>query len=341
LLTKASNLIFLATPAVLFLIGKRWRELGSFAIALVPALGALALWKYRGYGTLPAFGNGLGEQHLALGPTGSFFTPYHKYANIDWHNLQNNLDGLGEQFFSLRVLEFLPFAGAIAVARRSWRLAIGLSVWFWLYFVIKGSDSVSSVDSGSFFRLLLPAIPPLVVMVACLPVLIPRLGPVLAERFPASVPRVPGRRMLIGAAVLFALVPFAAAAGLQRISTSSRSIIVHQIAVPVDSGIGLSAAPHAGTVDLRWKDASEGSTRVFYRVLRTKGPTDVACLPSSGTTNCYFSGKPLRTVRGTSVVDDPPPGKWTYRITVAANWLDDPKMGDTFVVSAPVTVTVP
>jgi hypothetical protein len=103
----------------------------------------------------------------------------------------------------------------------------------------------------------------------------------------------------------------------------------------------LSAAPHAGTVDLRWKDASEGSTRVFYRVLRTKGPTDVACLPSSGTTNCYFSGKPLRTVRGTSVVDDPPPGKWTYRITVAANWLDDPKMGDTFVVSAPVTVTVP
>lgn len=345
-LTKASNLIFLATPLVLFLLGKRWRELGTFALALVPALGALALWKYRGYGTLPAFGNGLGRQHLALGAhglattTGSVFTPLHKYVSINWANLQNNLDGLGEQFFSLRVLQFLPFAGAIAVARRSWRLAIALSVWFWLYFVIKGSDAVSSVDSGSFFRLLLPAIPPLVIMVACLPVLIPRLGPVLAERFPAPVPRVPGRRVLIGAAVLFAFVPFVASAGLQRISTASRSIIVHQIAVPVDPGVGLTAAPHAGGVVLRWRDSSAGSTRVFYRVLRTKGRTDVACLPSSGTTDCYFAGRPLRTVRTTSIVDHPPAGTWTYRITVAANWVDDPKMGDTFLVSAPVTVTV-
>ena len=66
-LTKASNLIFLATPVVLFLVGKRWRELGTFALALVPALGALALWKYRGYGTLPAFGNAYAQRHLALG----------------------------------------------------------------------------------------------------------------------------------------------------------------------------------------------------------------------------------------------------------------------------------
>ena len=33
-LTKASNLIFLATPVVLFLIGRRWRELGTFALAV-------------------------------------------------------------------------------------------------------------------------------------------------------------------------------------------------------------------------------------------------------------------------------------------------------------------
>jgi hypothetical protein len=339
-LTKASNLIFLATPVVLFLVGKRWRELGTFALAMIPAFGALALWKYRGYGTLPAFGNGFVEQRLSMGPAGSVFTPLHKYVSVDWSNLQNNLNGLGEQFFSLRVLQFLPFGGAIAVARRSWRLALALSVWFWLYFVIKGSDPVSSVDSGSFFRLLLPAIPPLVVMVACLPVLIPRLGPALAERFPAPVPRVPGRRVLIGSAVLFALVPFVAAAGLQRISTSSRSIIIHQIAVPVDSGVGLNIDHVAdGTLLLRWHDSSEGSTRVFYRVLRTKGTTDVACLPSSGTTNCYFSGQPLTTVRTNSFVDRPPPGRWTYRIAVAANWVDDPKMGDTFLVSAPVTLT--
>jgi hypothetical protein len=345
-LTKASNLIFLATPAVLFLVGRRWRELGVFAVALVPALGALALWKYRGYGTLPAFGNAMAEQRLALGsgshPPGtvaSILTPYHKYANIDWSHLQNNLDGLAEVFFSLRVLQFLPFAGAIAVARRSWRLALALSVWFWLYFVIKGSDSVSSVDSGSFFRLLLPAVPPLLVMVACLPVLVPRLGPALVERFPTPAPRIPGRRLLVAAAVLFGLVPLVASAALQRISRD-RFLIFNQIAVPVDGGIGLRATVSGGTVRLSWNDASEGSTRVFYRVLRTPRRTDVLCRSSDGVENCFFGGGPLTTARATSASDRPRPGVWTYRIGVAANWVDDTRRGDVFLVSAPVTVRI-
>jgi hypothetical protein len=351
-LTKASNLIFLATPVVLFLVGRRWRELGAFALAVAPALGALALWKYRGYGSLPAFGNGFVPQHLALGssglsPTGSIFTPYHRYANIDWSHLQNNLDGLAEVFFSLRVLQFLPFAGAIAVARRAPALAVALSVWFWLYFVIKGSDSVSSVDSGSFFRLLLPAIPPLVLMVACLPVLVPRLGPVLAERFPAPAPRVPGRRVLMAAAVLFSLVPLVAAAALRPIGGAGRSIIVHELAVPVDSGIGLHATAGPGAVQLTWNDSAEGSSRVFYRVLRTRGPTDVLCRfgggkphGSGGAANCFFAGRSRASIRTTAAVDLPGPGTWTYRIAVAANWLDDPHMGDVFLASAPVTVTV-
>jgi 4-amino-4-deoxy-L-arabinose transferase-like glycosyltransferase len=344
-LTKASNLIFLATPVVLFLIGKRWRELGTFALALLPALGALALWKYRGYGTLPAFGNGYAPQRLALGPdtfgpAASVFTPYHKYANIDWSHLQNNLDGLAEVFFSLRVLQFLPFAGAIAVARRTWALAIALSVWFWLYFVIKGSDSVSSVDSASFFRLLLPAIPPLLLMVACLPVLVPRFGPALARRFPAPVPRIPGRRLLIAAVVLFALVPLVAAAALQPIGGQGRSIIVHEIAVPVDTGIGLRATVAGGIVRLSWNSAAEGSSRVFYRVARVRGDSDTICRSTGGAANCFYIGRPVATTRATSYVDRPGRGTFTYRVAVGTNWLDDPTKGDVFLVSVPATVTV-
>jgi 4-amino-4-deoxy-L-arabinose transferase-like glycosyltransferase len=345
-LTKASNLIFLATPVVLFLIGRRWRELGIFALAVLPALGALALWKYRGYGTLPAFGNGYVPQRLALGPTdlgttASVLTPYHKYANIDWSHLQNNLDGLAEVFFSLRVLEFLPFAGAIAVARRSWALAAALSVWFWLYFVIKGSDSVSSVDSGSFFRLLLPAIPPLLIMVACLPVLVPQFGPRLAARFPVSAPRIPGRRLLIASAVLFALLPLVAAAALHPIGGEGRSIIVRQIAVPVDTGIDLRAGVADGTVRLDWNAVGSGSSRVFYRVMRARGPIDVLCRSSGGAANCFFSGLKRATTRATSYSEQPGRGTFTYRIAVGTNWLDDPRMGDVFLVSAPVTVHVP
>ena len=38
---------------------------------------------------------------------------------------------------------------------------------------------------------------------------------------------------------------------------------------------------------------------------------------------------------------DPGAGNWSYRIGVAANWLNDPTLGDVYVVSPPVTVTVP
>jgi hypothetical protein len=339
-LTKASNLIFLAAPLVLFLIGRRWRELGAFALACAPALGALALWKYRGYGTLPAFGNAFAEQKLALGATGDIFTPYHKYANIDWSHLQNNLDGLAEVFFSLRVLQFLPFAGAIAVARRSWPLAIALSTWFWLYFVIKGSDAVSSVDSGSFWRLLLPAIPPLVVMVACLPVLVPKLGPELAERFPAAPPRVPGRRVLIAAAILFGLVPLVASAALQPVSGGSRVLIVSDLAVPVDPGIDLSATVHDGTVHLRWTAVGGGQTRVFYRVRAIRGTKDYFCLRPGGAARCvYTGGRRIRTWR-TEAIDRPGPGLWIYRVAAGANWRDNPLLGDLFLISEPVVVRV-
>jgi hypothetical protein len=344
-LTKASNLIFLATPVVLFLIGRRWRELGTFALAVLPALAALTLWKYRGYGSLPAFGNGYAPERLALGPgasvpVASILTPYHKYANIDWSHLQNNLDGLGEVFFSLRVLQFLPFAGAIAVARRSWALAAALSVWFWLYFVIKGSDAVSSVDSGSFFRLLMPAIPPLVIMVACLPVLVPRFGVTLAQRFPAPVPRVPGRRMLIAAAVVLGLVPLVASAALQPIHGGSRALVMSDIAVPVDPGLDLRATVRDGAVLLRWNEPASGIANVFYRVRGFPGSRDYFCNTSGGASSCYYQGiRRLRT-RETHAVIHPGRGTWTFRVTAGANWLNDPLMGDQFLVSNPVVVTV-
>ncbi len=343
LLTKASNLIFLAAPVVLLLAGRRWRELAAFVLAALPALGALALWKYRGYGYLPAFTNAYEPQRLALGPApaGSILTPYHKYLQLDWSHLQNNLDGLGEVFFSLRLLQFLPFAGALAVARRAPALALSLSAWFWLYFVIKGSDAVSSVDSGSFFRLLVPAVPPLVVMTASLPVLVPRLGPALAARFPAPPPRIPSRRVLIAAAVLFSLVPLVASAALRPVRGGARVVIVHQIAVPVDGAVGLRADVSNGAVHLRWNAMDTHSTRVFYRVLRLRGTKDVICPGHGGADTCVYAGLLRLRTRSTAADERPGPGTWSYRVAVGANWLDDPRLGDTFLLSRRAVVRVP
>jgi hypothetical protein len=37
--------------------------------------------------------------------------------------------------------------------------------------------------------------------------------------------------------------------------------------------------------------------------------------------------------------DRPPPGRWTYRVALAANWLNDPTRGDMLLVSQPVLVS--
>ena len=34
-------------------------------------------------------------------------------------------------------------------------------------------------------------------------------------------------------------------------------------------------------------------------------------------------------------------GRWTYRVTVSANWVDDPSLGDALMLSEPATVTIP
>jgi hypothetical protein len=93
-------------------------------------------------------------------------------------------------------------------------------------------------------------------------------------------------------------------------------------------------------VRLDWNAASAGSSRVYYRVLRVRGDTDVICRSTGGAANCFFSGRKVATTRATSYAERPGRGTFTYRVGVGTNWLDDPSMGDVFLVSAPVTVKV-
>lgn len=102
---------------------------------------------------------------------------------------QANMAGLREYFWSQRVLQWLPIAGAVAVARRSVPLASALGVWVAAYVALRGSRTDVTFDEGEFFRELLPAYPAYVLLVSALPLLVPtlaaRLGP-LAR--PAEAP---------------------------------------------------------------------------------------------------------------------------------------------------------
>jgi hypothetical protein len=101
-------------------------------------------------------------------------------APESWGNLDANQDGIREFFWSVRVLEWLPLAGVLGVARRSPPLAVLLGLWFGLYLVFRGTDPDVAIGTGTFFLAFLPALPAYVLLVAAIPLLAPPLPPLRA-----------------------------------------------------------------------------------------------------------------------------------------------------------------
>ena len=116
------------------------------------------MWKQRGLGTLPAFA--LEETRLAAGAVvAAAFRGSTGSRSWTGRNLHDNFDNLREFFWSARLLQFAPLAGAVAVVRRSLPIAGLLATWFGTFLVIKGTTELSTVSSCSFFRLLMPGFP--------------------------------------------------------------------------------------------------------------------------------------------------------------------------------------
>jgi hypothetical protein len=105
------------------------------------------------------------------------------------------------------------------------------------------------------------------------------------------------------------------------------------------------ASAAGGAVRLSWNGWRSRPARVFYRVLRSYPTLSNGGLGCSGTAkganDCRLYMQTAGSTKATSFVDRPGPGTWTYRVGVAANWLDDPAFGDVTLLSRPVTVTIP
>jgi hypothetical protein len=362
--TKPSTALFLVGAILCLLVARRWVLTASFLAALVPGLIVLAVWKQRGLGELPAFSStgGSGGNLAAIGavaPIGSLLSPVHKYVHLDWHHLHQNLDDVREFFWAVRPLEFVPFAGLLAIGRRSWPKAILIFAWFMTFFLIKGASENANVEDASFFRLLMPAFPAFLILLASIPLLIPTFSwtrRVLPEAVPIPPPRAPGRALLATAVVLLVLVPLVlVAAASPQTSPIALTEAEQGVYVPVRS-FDLSARRVDSKVRLTWKAPSAGSTRPFYTVLRSRpaapDPTNpeqrtaidgVSCKPHKvgSSVDCSLYMTRVAATRRGAYIDHPPPGRWTYRVTLSGNWVDDPSLGDVLVLSTPVTVTVP
>ncbi len=353
---KPANALFVAAPVLALVLARAWRQLAPFAAAIALPLITLLIWKERGLGRTPALAYG-GDLPLAsLGPalpTASFLDAWDRYVSLDWGHLRQNLDNLREFFWSVRPLEFVPFAGALALARRSWPKAVLVAAWFFAFFLFKATAPAVRVEDASFFRLLMPAYPAFVLLLAAIPLLVPRLGPRAAERFPVAAPAPRRRReIVVGASVALGLVPLVFVAAIPRQKGGEAAHYFTQgVFVPVSRSFQPTAEVRGRRVRLDW-NAPSAPAKTFFVVFRSKAffysvthaeppaREGLQCLQSTATAECRVHMDVLTVTRERRVVDRPPPGRWTYRIGLAANWKNDPTLGDVLLVSAPATLSI-
>ena len=348
---KPSNALFLAAPAVAFAIARRPREAAGFAVALAPCLLTLALWKYRGLGHVPLLAQQAGA-YLAAGPLPVGALP--KSAQLDWDQLQENFRGLQEFSLNARLLQWLPIAGFVGLLHRAPAKAAFFATWLAAYLVVKGASPVTSVEAGSFWRLMMPAFPAYCVLMASIPLLWPRTGVRLPDRFPHVSRRV---IPVVVPAAVFLLVPLAAVAAATplRDDDHAAEIGLENLYVPINRDLDLRAERRGPSVYLRWKPAHERRTNVFYAVYRVRSGARIGkgseLFPivrgifchreKEGASRCSLEMSRIATTRRTGFAEGPPSGRWVYRVGVLANWRDDPSLGDPVYVTDPVEVDVP
>jgi hypothetical protein len=335
---KPSNALFAIAVAIVMVIWGR-RTILPAAAAVLPTLVALAIWKDRGLGRLPVLHGGAGTKPHTMGVL-AISNPLRDYFNFNWHQLHLNLLQIQEHFWSLRVIEWLVIAGAIGILRRSRPIGVLVVVWFAAYVIVKGTFPHASIQTGDLLRLMIPAAPAFVLLLASIPFLWPKVRtarpvettPLLSERW--------AKRATIAAIVVFAVWPLALVAYGARgpLRDAKRALVIDAL-IPVDQSLAPTLARQPdGTVKVSWHGWNPAGAKVFYRVYRYPQGESINCngVNRGGAVQCVLDVKPLTATRSTSFSDAPPNGKWAYRVGVAANWLNSTAYGDVYAVSPPV-----
>lgn len=346
---KPANVLFLVGPLLAFVLARRFVHAGLFAAALGPALLALTVWKAKGLGEVPLFA--VDEIRLAAGlgdpPVGSVTSWFERTVNLNFDTWKQNMSNLREFTWSARVIQFLPLAGAVAVARRSVPAAGLFLAWLLGYVVVKGAASVATVESGSYWRLVMPALPAFALLTAAIPLLVPTFLARMGPRLSPLPGRRPGRAATIAVVGFLAVVPLTVLVLSDQVRVAQQTthprayvipeLIVDNIAVPVDADVVSLAVRRVGSANvLTWTDSTRRAA-TFYRVYRaspSRGFSEMVC-ERRGVDRCEQRAETLVTTRERRFVDPDPPADAIYRIGVAANWLDDETRGDVFALSPP------
>jgi hypothetical protein len=338
---KPPNLLLGFGAALAYPLARRWREAVVFAAAVAPALLLLAFWKERTLGELPVLA--LEQARLAVGVAPlALELDVDRYVDLDIDHWRAQMDALREFFWSARLVQWAPIAGLVAVLRAGrYPLAGLLGGWLAAFLVIKGMSPRGSIEDGSFWRLLMPAWPAYLLLVASIPLLVPTLLRRLGPRRDPPTDHPARARWIVVALALTVLVPAAATTAASRVGPPTPAVVPWvpsgEILTPVDTSIEVTTERMGDGLRLTWT-GGPWRADVFYRVYRGTLPDgDLQCSTSNDYAwVCYFHGEPLGTTRDRSfVVADPEPGA-TYRVGIGTNWANDPELGDIFLFSPPV-----
>jgi hypothetical protein len=337
-LIKPANAPLAVAAVAVLVVRFRWRSLGGTIAGAVPAAIALSVWKKTGTGSVPAFSGGGGGG----GGGGAVSGSAHRYVNIDFHHVSQNLHALAEVFWSLRLLEFLLVAGSIGlVARARWKGAFVVG-WFAAYALIKGTVSYANVFDSSLYRFLLPAWPAWTLIVAgvvfCWPAGIAtrvrrrtedalRAGTVE----PASIPVVAVTAVLLSVAPLVLILADSPA---RRGTVVQENFVGAPIPV-VDFGLrAVRTGPHS--VRFTWRSKHTNRATTSYAVF--KGADDGCGYPVPNQQLCRFRMQLIGTGRQTTFTDDEAVTRRYYRIGLvegAKAQVDNPSM---LLMSKPIVV---
>src|SRR6266545_2983736 len=300
---KPANALFLAGPLLAFAAARRLREGVAFVLALAPAVLALALWKYRGLGNLPAL------------------TPSPHAA------------ALGNGF--------------VSVARSAWPKALLLGGWLAAFILVKGTSDVANVESGTLLRLFMPGFPPLLLLAALVPLLLPVFRRRPAQKYATPI----GRRTTAAALAVFGVLPLLLFMVLSPLHDDTAvKYFDESVIVPVDESFPIQVRRMGRQAVLSWQPPASAGDAVFFRVFRSRpvvsapdptlppGHDGIRCAerkPSGWTraADCSLEMSVVGTTRSTRFADAVSAGPWVYRVGLAANWRDDPSGGDVMLLS--------
>lgn len=322
---KPANAFFLVAVVALLAFRLQVRGAVVYAVGLAPALVVLVIWKQRGLGNLPLFA--VGQVHEAAGPIVAASPG--KYVPWDLHHLNMELRDLMEDFWSVRLLEWIALAGVVAAIKRAPARGVFVAVWFMMFCVIKGSSDQASMSTTSYFRLTEPGLPAYVLLATAIAYLVPRRGERPERRAPRPVPRwAVAVTATFGAVVPLVLVVLLRA---QPGEGSTVRDLTHSTEAPISSS--LAASVSGSTLD--WRPVSGHGARVQYVVYRVDADSGGCTAPSSGAHECLFRGTLVATTRDTSFAAD---RSATYRVGAAANYRDEQNGSDLMLIGPPVTV---